>query len=120
MMKILITSLIFSTTLFATMDQRKPDDCSWENKSKARKIVKTRTAASGKTYANYNNGKPVTIDQWYKFTCSLDPKVPDQIPADSPIEGAETVRVTLRGYLLSARFERDGDHDIQAEIGASP
>lgn len=67
-----------------------------------------------------NDGKPISIDEWYKFTCSLDAKVPEQIPADSPIQAAETNRVTLRGYLLSARFEREEDHDIQAEIGATP
>jgi hypothetical protein len=119
-MKPLTVLLLLATILLAADDQPKPDDCSWENKSKARKSVKTRSAESGKNYLNYNDGKPITIAEWYKFTCSLDAKVPDQIPADSPIEGAETVRVTLRGFLLGAHFERDGDHDMQAEIAASP
>ena len=119
-MKPIIFLLLLSTILLAGNDQRKPDDCSWENKSKARKSVKSRSAESGKNYLNYNDGKPITIAEWYKLTCSLDAKVPSQIPADSPIEGAETVRVTLRGYLLGAHFERDGDHDIQAEIAAGP
>jgi hypothetical protein len=117
-MKALIFLLLLATILLAADDQRKPDDCSWENKSKARKSVKTRSAESGKNYRSYNDGKPITIAEWYKLTCSLDAKVPDQIPADSPIEGAETVRVTLRGFLLGARFERDGDHDMQAEVAA--
>jgi hypothetical protein len=120
MMRILIFLLIIPGTLLTAHDQRKPDDCSWENKSKVRKSVKARSAEIGKGYVNYNDGKPITIDDWYKLTCSLDSKVPDQIPADAPIEGAETVRVTLRGYLLAARFERDGDHDLQAEIGVDP
>jgi hypothetical protein len=120
MMRILIFLLIIPGTLLTAHDQQKPDDCSWENKSKARKSVKTRSAESGKSYDNYNDGKPITIGDWYKLTCSLDSKVPDQISADSPIEGAETVRVTLRGYLLAARFERDGDHDLHAEIGLDP
>jgi len=119
-MKPIIFLLILSTILLAADDPRKPDDCSWENKSKARKSVKTRSAEIGKSYVNYNDGKPITIAEWYKLTCSLDSKVPDQIPADAPIEGAETVRVTLRGYLLAARFERDGDHDMQAEVGVGP
>ena len=118
-MKVLIVLLLLATILLATDEQRKPDDCSWENKSKARKSVKTRSAESGKNYLNYNDGKPITIAEWYKLTCSLDAKVPGQIPADSPIEGAETVRVTLRGFLLGAHFEREGDHDMQAEIAAS-
>lgn len=117
-MKIIIFLFIFCAVLLAADGTRKPDDCSWENKSKARKLVKTRSAEAGKTYVNYNDGKPITIAGWYRLTCSLDAKVPDQIPADAPIEGAETMRVTVRGYLLGAHFERDGDHDMQAEIAA--
>jgi hypothetical protein len=119
-MKTIIFLLISSAILLAADDQRKPDDCSWENKSKARKFVKTRSAEVGKSYINYNDGKPITIAEWYKLTCSLDAKVPEQIPADAAIEGAETMRVTLHGYLLGAHFEREGDHDMQAEIAAGP
>ena len=119
-MKTIIFLFIFSAVLLAADDPRKPDDCSWENKSKARKSVKTRSAEIGKSYLNYNDGKPIAIAEWYKLTCSLDAKVPDQIPSDAPIEGAETVRVTIRGYLVGAHFERDGDHDMQAEIAAGP
>jgi hypothetical protein len=119
-MKPMIFLLLLATILLAADDPRKPDDCSWENQSKARKAVKTRSAASGKSYLNYNNGKPITIPEWYNLTCSLDAKVPAQIPAEAPIAGAETVRVTLRGYLLGAHFEREGDHDMQAELAAGP
>jgi hypothetical protein len=119
-MKTIIFLFILSALFLAADDTRKPDDCSWENKSKARKSVKTRSAEVGKSYINYNDGKPITIAEWYKLTCSLDAKVPDQIPADAPIEGAETMRVTVRGYLLGAHFERDGDHDMQAEIAGAP
>jgi hypothetical protein len=102
------------------VDSRKPEDCSWENKSKVRKAVKTRAASAGSSYLNYKAGKPIELNEWYTLTCSLDAKVPQTIPAESPIEGAETIRVALRGYLLGARFERDADHDIQVELGASP
>ena len=30
------------------------------------------------------------------------------------------MRVTLRGYLLAAKFERDDDHDIHVELGGEP
>jgi hypothetical protein len=100
--------------------QRAPDDCSWQSESKLRKAVKLRTAADGKGYTDYNQGRSITIDEWFKLTCGLDGLVPQQIPLDRPIEGAETIRVTLRGYLLGARFERDDDHDIHVELAASP
>jgi len=111
--------------------QLPPDDCSWQSGGEqprtprpgsgpSRKALKLRTKEAGKGYTKYNRGKPVNIEQWFKFTCGLDALVPKEIPADAPIEGAETVRVTLRGYLLSARFMREGDHDIGVELGASP
>lgn len=121
--------------------QPPPDDCSWQStgeqpagaaaqppggaapsapRGPSRKALKLRTGEQGKGYTNYNRGKAITVGQWYTFTCGLDALVPKEIPADRPIEGAETVRVTLRGYLLSARFMRGGDHDINVELGASP
>lgn len=115
--------------------QLPPDDCSWQPASgqpangqptngppraASRKAMKLRTADQGKAYTKYNRGKPITLDQWFNFTCGLDTLVPKEIPSDKPIEGAETVRVTLRGYLLGARFMRSGDHDIHVELGASP
>ena len=120
--------------------QLPPDDCSWQStgeqtagagvqaagtggqqsaRGPSRKALKLRTAEQGKGYAKYNRGKAITVDQWFTFTCGLDALVPKEIPADKPIEGAETARVTLRGYLLSARFMRGGDHDIAVELGAS-
>jgi hypothetical protein len=121
--------------------QLPPDDCSWPSTSEqatgaggqaagaggqsaargpSRKPLKLRTAEQGKGYLKYDRGKTITIGEWFTFTCGLDALVPKEIPVDKPIEGAETVRVTLRGYLLSARFMRGGDHDIAVELGASP
>ncbi|MGB9178479.1 MAG: hypothetical protein WCB68_04460 [Pyrinomonadaceae bacterium] len=104
--------------------QLAPDDCSWQSgggsRSGSRKALKLRTADEGKGYTKYNRGKPITIDQWFEFTCGLDGFVPREIPVDQPIKDAETIRVTLRGYVLAARFMRDGDHDINVELGATP
>jgi hypothetical protein len=113
-----IVALLMIATPAST--QRAPDDCSWQSESKLRKAVKLRTAADGKSYTDYNQGRPITVDEWFKLTCGLDALVPQQIPVDRPIEGAETIRVTLRGYLLGAKFERDEDHDIHVELGSFP
>jgi hypothetical protein len=99
---------------------QRPDDCSWESTGKSRKAVKLRTTNDGASYTNFNSGQPVTLDQWFEMTCKLDALVPEKLPDDSPIAGAETVRVTIRGYLLAARFERDDDHDVHVELGATP
>jgi hypothetical protein len=79
-MKTIICLLTFSVILLAADDPRKPDDCCWENKSKALKLVKTRSAGVGKSYINNNDGKPITVAEWYKLTCSLDAKVPNRFP----------------------------------------
>ncbi|MGA9995894.1 MAG: hypothetical protein WBP93_10790 [Pyrinomonadaceae bacterium] len=104
--------------------QLAPDDCSWQSgggsRSGSRKALKLRTADEGKSYTKYNRGRAITIDQWFEFTCGLDGLVPREIPVDQPIKDAETIRVTLRGYVLAARFMRDGDHDINVELGATP
>ena len=113
--------LIVLASMFASLTiAQQPDDCSWESTSKSRKAVKLRTANDGAAYSNFNSGKPISLDQWFAMTCKLDSLVPEKLPDDSPITGAETVRVTVRGYLLAARFERDDDHDIHVELGATP
>jgi hypothetical protein len=113
--------LILALLAFAGVDaQKAPDDCSWQSGSKSRKAVKLRTLKDGTGYTISNHGRPITIDEWFKFTCGLDATVPDKLPEDKPLPGSETTRVTLRGYLVAARFERDDDHDIHVELAATP
>jgi len=114
---ILLTLLLAPTVAYA---QKAADDCSWEFAGKPRRAVKLRTAADGASYTNHNDGRPTTVSEWFTYTCTLDPKLPDEIPAAQAMSGIETVRVTLHGYLVAARFEREEDHDIHAEIAASP
>jgi hypothetical protein len=120
MTKLWFATLLLFIIAIPASAQRAPDDCSWQSGGKGRTAVKLRTTAEGKSYTDYNEGRPITIDEWFKFTCGLDALVPQEIPGSAPIEGAETVRVTLCGYLLGAKFERDGDHDIHVELGGTP
>jgi hypothetical protein len=117
------TTFLLIIALFALAGvraQKAPDDCSWQSGSKSRKTVKSRSLSDGAKYTNFNRGRAISIDEWFKFTCGLDPTVPDRLPEDSPLVGSETTRVTLRGYLVAARFERDDDHDIHVELAATP
>lgn len=119
-MKILLFAAITLTLLPIVLAQKSPGDCSWESTSKSRKAIKLRTANDGAAYIDFNAGRPISLDEWFAMTCKLDALVPEKLPDDAPIPGAETVRVTIRGYLLAARFERDDDHDIHVELGATP
>ena len=94
------------------------DDCNLKFRGDGRKAVKLRTLGDGSSYAKLNDGKPVSVQEWYSITCSLDFKVPARVPAAKPMQGIETQIVTLEGYLVAAKF--DPDRDIHAEIGASP
>src|SRR5256885_5876003 len=119
-MKYVILVLVLLPLVAIIAAAQGPDDCSWESTSKSRKTVKLRAANDGASYTNFNSGRPVTLDRWFEMTCKLDALVPEKLPDDSPIAGAETLHVTLRGYLLAARFERYDDHDIHVELGAAP
>jgi hypothetical protein len=121
-LKLALTICIVCALAFAAPSERRrraPDDCSWTSGSKLRRAVKLRTEADGKAYEDHNGGGPISVEDWYAFTCSLDPRVPRGVPESEAMQGLETVRVTLRGYLVGARFERDEDHDMQAELAAS-
>lgn len=67
-------------------------------------------------YRVHNRGRHITVERWYEIVCGLASKVPDkrEIPEEETIPGLETVRVTLKGYLLAAKFERGEDHDVHA------
>lgn len=115
-------SLLCCGTLARAADA--PDDCSLEFNGQARKAVKLRTEADGTGYETRNGGQPITVSEWFHWVCSgsLNHQVPDSgdIPGDAAMDGIETTRVKLRGYLLAAKFESGtADHDIHAEIGES-
>jgi len=97
------------------------ESCSLTFAGSARKNVKLRTTADGSAYTDLNGGNPMTVAQWLQTTCStFDPKLVGKSITNTPISGVETQKVTLQGFLMAARFENDGDHDIHAEIADKP
>jgi len=63
-----------------TVHAKIADDCnlSWKPYH-ARGKVKTRTAANGAGYTEFNNGAPITVDQWFQYVCS--PNFNNLVPA---------------------------------------
>ena len=51
-----------------------PDDCTLQFAGSARKAVKLRTQNDGSSYTKVNGGKPIAVADWFKMTCSLDPR----------------------------------------------
>lgn len=97
--------------------QKPTDDCSWEYEGSSRASVKNRLPPR-RGYRVVNGGRHITVQQWYDLVCGFAPRVPDKrdISEEDPIPVLETVKVTRKGYLLAAKFERGEDHDIHAEI----
>jgi hypothetical protein len=104
-----------------------PDDCTLRFTGKYRKAIKLRKA--GLPYQRYNSGKAIDLDQWFALTEQLGAKLGNSrnsIPSNQIIKGVEDIQVTLKGYLLAVRFEKnlhpnDGkDNEFHIEIGATP
>ena len=96
-----------------------PDSCELTFEGQARKAVKLRTPQTGAHYKSLNKGQPMTIAEWLETTCTFDRELPAKIPSSLPMPGIENRRVVLHGFLMGAKFERDGDQDIHAEIASS-
>src|SRR6266487_647347 len=92
------------------------DDCSWTYAGSDRAAVKNRPITQ-ESYTQVNAGKPITIADWYDLVCPMGKQVPPKSEiSDKPMPGLETQKVTLRGFILTAKFERGEDHDIHAEV----
>lgn len=105
----------------AAAGAQRPDACSLEFEGEARKAVKTRTVADGESYRFHNGGRPITVAQWYDMVCPFEARLPRRFALSKPIPGMEDIKVSVRGFLLGAKFEgdADGDRDIHVEIGGT-
>lgn len=123
-MKIFVSAflaLVFANTGAA---QGKADDCTLPFTGSYRATIKLRK--SGLAYQKYNNGKPISLDQWFQLTKGLSQGLGtsrSSIPNDKVIKNAEDIQVTLKGFLLLVGFERhrkkgDGkDNEFHIEVG---
>jgi hypothetical protein len=124
----ILSALALATAMAAiTQAQAFNNDCSFSFKGSYRKAVKNRKAADGANYTNHANGAAITVAKWFGLVCGFDPKLKGKNITTSTkvINGIETTRVTLEGFLLGAKFERnvhagDGkDNDFHIEISDS-
>lgn len=102
------------------LNDRAPDDPSWRYHRGSRVPVKSRTAQDGAGYTVFNGGKPISVTRYFNLVRSLEPKLPKKVPNGKAMRGIETIRVTVRGYLVAAHFQRKGDKDMHATLSATP
>src|ERR1051325_8045448 len=115
----LVGSLLFvSMPPSFSAQKMAPDDCKWKANAIDRKKVKNR-APDPNRYPKFNGGNPISVEKFYKHVCLLDEPARTDVPNNKPIEGLETETITVKGFLLAAKFERGEDHDIHAQIGDS-
>jgi hypothetical protein len=121
--------LIFASILIAqtVVTAKQPDDCTLRFTGSYRKAVKLRPA--NLPYQKFNNGNPITLDQWFELTQRLSQGLGtsrSSIPTTKVIKNVEDIEVTLKGFLLLVRFEKnsrpgDGkDNEFHVEIGSTP
>jgi hypothetical protein len=119
--KAILTSLVI-LGLFTSLSfpQTRPDSCTIKSLASDRRDVKNRTLAEGKDYKRIKNGSALTIPEFYDLVCNFASDLPDKadISDTEPIDGFETITVTVRGFLLAAKFEgaKKADKDIHAQI----
>ncbi len=127
MRRLLVLALLFCafglpiSTLPTEAAPQAPDDCNLQFNGTDRRRVKLRTVADGAGYFNVNGGRPIDVSGWFREVCALDANVParNRISQTTPLDNIETRRVTVRAFLLGAKYESgSADHDIHAEIGA--
>lgn len=118
-----IVAFVFAGFAFA----QQPDDCTLRFAGHYRAALKQRQA--GLPYQEYNNGEPIDLNQWFRLTEKLSAQLGTSgstVPQDQIIKNVEDIQVTLKGYLLAVRFEKnvsqgDGkDNEFHIEIGATP
>ena len=123
MRTISVLALLLALSVFAQA-QAFSNDCSLIFKGSYRKAVKNRKAADGANYTVHNNGDAISVKDWFDLVCGFDPQLKGKniTTSTKAMNGFETVKVTLEGFLLGARFERqvhqgDGkDNDFHVEI----
>jgi hypothetical protein len=112
----LIATLFVSSPAYA--QKQEPDNCKWKSTAVDRAKVKNRALKLDR-YPKHNNGESITISEFYDLVCSFNAPAKKDIVTKLPIPDLEEKTLTVRGFLVAAKFERGQDHDIHAQVAAS-
>jgi hypothetical protein len=93
--------------------------CQLRFKGSDRKNVKIRKPKPRPAYTLFEQGRAISVSEWFAFVCSLDVDVPTrktEIPKTIAMD-VEAFQVKIRAHILAAKLEPDNDLHIQ--IGES-
>jgi hypothetical protein len=85
-----------------------------------RAAAKNRPPSAGSAYDVKGAPTPLMLDELFTLTCQLNDQLPDLVGRQAdPIDGVETIKVTVHAFLLAVRWEKD-DNDLHVQIGPKP
>ncbi len=91
--------------------------CNSEFTGHDRAKAKNRPPSAGAAYDVKGADTPLTLDELFNLTCQLNAKLKKIVGREADtVKGAESVRVTVRAFLLAVRWEKD-DNDLHVQIG---
>lgn len=115
--RLLLLLSILVVTLVKSMDAQESPGCELEFAGKSRVHPKNRLLNEGAEYAVHGDAEPLVLSEWFELTCDLEKDLPKKVGSlPEVIEGAETVRVTVRAHLMAVKLSPD-DNDFHVQIG---
>lgn len=114
----LVLTLTLPLSAPSLAQKLEPDSCKWTSTAIDRRKVKNRPLKLDR-YPTHNGGQAISISEFYDLVCSFDAPVKKDIVKDKVMPDLEEQTVTVRGFLLAAKFERGQDHDIHVQMAAS-
>jgi len=97
-------------------------DCDWSQDAVAREAVKDREPSEGDDYKTIGSpSHPKSPAWWFDTVCTKwEPKVKDiDVGDDTDVLDLEEQQVTVTGWIVAVKFERNQDHDLHIELSGT-
>jgi hypothetical protein len=100
-----------------TLAQDPSPGCDLGFDGSARSSAKNRKPSDGAGYDVHGDiNNPLSIAEWFTLTCSLDkkPGLPLKVKdTQATLPGIETTTVTVKGFVVAAKWDADNDLHVQ-------
>lgn len=102
--------------------KKSPGDCHWSQNAHARELVKDRAPETGDEYDEIGTTThPKSPAWWFDTVCTdWEPQVAElNVGDDADVLDVEQQKVTLIGWIVAVKFERNEDHDLHIELSGT-